>query len=88
MGELGVLGETLNTNSHRILMGIQLFCLSHEFYSMTDMADAFFCKMLECDLATIAVEIHTIIGCGISVSGECMVRTAGIVTGTLTGIGS
>ena len=42
--------------------------------------------MLESDLAAVAVEVHTIVGSSIAVSGQRVVRATGIVACTLTGI--
>ena len=42
--------------------------------------------MLEGNLATIAVEVHTAVGSGIAVSGQCVICAAGIIAGTLTGV--
>ena len=67
-------------------MSIQLLSSSHQFYSTTDAADAFFGKVLEGDFATVTVEVHTIVCCGIAMSGQRVVGTAGIVASTLTGI--
>ena len=67
-------------------MGVELFGLSHELYGMTDAVDAVFRQMLEGNLATVAVEVHTAVGSGIAVSGQCVVCAAGIVASTLTSV--
>ena len=67
-------------------MGIELFGGGHEFYGVTDAVDAVGGEMLEGDLAAVAVEIHTAIGCSVAVSGQSVIGAAGIVASTLTGI--
>ena len=69
-------------------MGIQLFRLSHQLHGSTNLTDTFLVKMLEGDLATVTVQVDTIIGGGITVGRQRVVGTTGIVTGTLTGVGT
>ena len=52
------------------------------------MSDTVFRQVLEGNLATVGVEVHTIVCCSISVGRKGVVSTAGIVAGTLAGIGS
>ena len=67
-------------------MGIQLLSLGHQFYGVADTTDTVSSQVLEGNLPTITVEVHTVVGSGIAVSGQGVVRATGIVTGTLTGI--
>ena len=50
-------------------MCIQLFSFSHQFYRTSYVLDTLSREMLEGYLTTIRVQVHTIIGCSIAVSG-------------------
>ena len=67
-------------------MRIQLFGSSHQFYSSSDAMDAICREVLEGHLPTIAVKVHAAVGGCIAMCRQGMIRTTGIVTGTLTGI--
>ena len=67
-------------------MRIQLFSFSHQFYRPTYLLNTLGREMLEGNLTTIRVEVHTIIGCSIAVCGQRVVGTTGIVASTLTSI--
>ena len=67
-------------------MSVQLFSFSHQFYRTTYVLYTLGSKMLEGNLATIGVEVHTIIGCSIAVCRQRVVGTTGIVASTLTSI--
>ena len=67
-------------------MGIELFVGGLEFYGVTDAVETVSGKMLEGDLAAVAVEVHTAIGCCVAVSGQGVIGAAGVVARTLTGI--
>ena len=69
-------------------MCVQLLSLRHQLYGMTNMPDTFCSQMLEGNLTAVAVQIDTIVSSGVAVGRQCVVRTAGIVAGTLTGIRS
>ena len=66
----------------------EFLVLGHYLYSMSYAADTFLCEMLEGNLAVVAIEVHATIGGGISMGGQGMVCTAGIVASTLTSIQS
>ena len=53
---------------------------------MSYTADSFLGEMLEGNFPMITVEVHTTISGSIAMGGQGMVRTAGIVAGTLTSI--
>ena len=76
----------MDSYGHRVLVGIQLLGFCHEFYGTADVGNSLGCQVLEGNLTTVAVKVHPIVGSGISVGGQGMVRTAGIVAGTLAGI--
>ena len=67
-------------------MGVELLGGGHEFYGVTDAMDTVGGEMLEGDLAAVAVEIHTAIGCCVAVSRQGVIGAAGVVARTLTGI--
>ena len=46
----------MEANAHGILVGVELFGFSHQFYGVADMADAFICQMLEGDFSAITVK--------------------------------
>ena len=50
-------------------MCIELFGFCHEFYGMTNLAYTFFREVLEGDLSAITVQIDTIVGGCVAVSG-------------------
>ena len=67
-------------------MGIELFGFCHEFNGTANLTHTFGSQVLEGNLATVAVEIHTVVGGSIAVSRQRVVGAAGVVAGTLTGI--
>ena len=67
-------------------MCLELLVLSHGHHCISYVTNTFFGKMLESDLAVIAVEIHTVVCQGIAMGWQGMIGTAGIVARTLTGI--
>ena len=76
----------INTKAHGIGMTFELLILCHCNNGMPYAADTIIGKMLESNLTIIAIKVHTIVCQGIAMSGKSMVRTAGIVASTLTGI--
>ena len=78
--------QTFNSNRHCVFVGVELFGGCHQFNGVTDAVDAVSGEMLEGDLAAVAVEIHTAIGCSVAVSRQGVIGAAGIVARTLTGI--
>ena len=67
-------------------MCIESLGCSHGLHGVADVANAFVGEMLEGNLATVAVEVNTVVSHCISVGGQGVVGAAGIVAGTLAGI--
>ena len=78
--------DLIDSYRHGLFMCHEMFVLSHYLYGMANTADAFFAKMLEGDLPAETVKVYTVVGGSIAVSGQGVIRTAGIVASTLTGI--
>ena len=67
-------------------MCLELLVFSHGHHRISYVTNTFFGKMLESDLAVIAVEIHAVVSQGIAMGWQGMIGTAGIVARTLPGI--
>ena len=60
-------------------MCLELLVFSHGHHRISYVTNTFFSKMLESDLAVIAVEIHAVVSQGIAMGWQGMIGTAGIV---------
>ena len=78
--------RALQPYSNSILVRIQLFVCRHYLNGLTDMANALSRKFLIGNLATKAIEVHTIISFRIAISRQGVVGTRCIVTCTLASI--
>ena len=69
-------------------MRIQLLGLGHQLHGAANVADAFLRQVLERNLAAVRVQVHTVVCRGIAVRRQRVVGAAGIVAGTLAGVGT
>lgn len=56
-----LLFQTVHSQSHRIGMSFQLLIFRHGHYSISNVTNTFFCKMLEGDFAIITVQVHSVV---------------------------